>query len=73
VGNSDHNILSVEIDAEKASSSEFDIEAADSATCFEEVPGVDKKMKGYQITMKQAFDNIKPLSISDEMCATRKR
>jgi hypothetical protein len=23
--------------------------------------------------MKQAFDNIKPLSISDEMCATRKR
>ena len=51
VGNSDHDILSMEIDAKKATSSEFDVEAAYSAACFEEVPSVDKKMKGYQITM----------------------
>jgi len=47
VWNTNHDVLAMEIDAEKATTSEFNVEAADSTTGFEEVPGVNEKMEGY--------------------------
>jgi len=63
----------MEIDTKKATSSEFNIEASYSTASFEEVSCIDEKMKCYQITMKQALNDIKPLSICDKMRTTWKR
>jgi hypothetical protein len=52
VRNSDHDVLSVEIYSKKTSASKFNIEASYSTACFEEMAGVDEKMKGYKIAMK---------------------
>ena len=47
VRNTNHDVFAMEIDAEKATTSEFDVEAADSTAGFEEVPGINEKMEGY--------------------------
>jgi hypothetical protein len=52
VGDSDHNVLTVEVNTEVSTSEELELKAQKPITCFEKVPCVHKQMESDTVTME---------------------
>lgn len=73
VRNPDHHMFTMEVDTEKASSSEFNVEAKDPIAGLEEVSSEDEEVEGHKVAVEQTLQNLKSVLMSPEVSRTWER